>query len=158
MEALESASLEKIIREHPFFAGLQEEFRKLVCGCAKNVVIPTGQYLFHEGDSADQFYLLRHGRAAIQITSPGRGAVTFQTLGEGEIVGLSWLIPPHRWAYDAKAAEPIRAISIDAACLRRKCEDDHDLGFELMKRFMAVLVQRLQATRMQILDVYGSHG
>ncbi len=149
-------SLETIIRDHPFFAGLEEEFCKLVCGCAKNVVFQAGDYLFHEGDPADRFYLLRHGRVAIQVTSPGRGAMTFQTLGEGEIAGLSWLIPPYRWAYDAKALDLTRAVAMDAACLRQKCEADHDLGYEMMKRFMPVLIQRLQATRMQILDVYGS--
>jgi CRP-like cAMP-binding protein len=149
--------LERIVREHPFFAGIGEEFGKLVCGCAKNVRFEAGQYLFREGEPADEFYLLRQGRAALELTAPGRGAVTFQTLGAGEIVGVSWLIPPYRWSYDAKALELVRAIAINAACLRAKCEADHDLGYEMMKRFMPVLVQRLQATRLQILDVYGSH-
>ena len=149
--------IERIVREHPFFRGLDEEFGKLICGCAKNVRFEAGQHLFHEGEAADQFYLLRHGRVALQITSPGRGAVTIQTLGVGEIVGVSWLIPPYRWTSDAKALELVRAIAMDAACLRQKCEVDHDLGYEMMKRFMPVLIQRLEATRMQILDVYGAH-
>jgi CRP/FNR family transcriptional regulator, cyclic AMP receptor protein len=149
--------LDRIIREHKFFAGLDEGFCKLLCGCAKNVRFEAGQYLFHEGEPAHQFYLLRHGRVALQLTAPGRGAVTFQTLGANEIVGISWLIPPYRWTYDAKALELTRAIAMDAACLRNKCEDDHDLGYEMMKRFMPVLIERLQATRLQILDVYGAH-
>jgi CRP-like cAMP-binding protein len=149
--------LERIIKEHPFFAGLDEEFCALVCGCAKNVRFEAGQYLFHEGEAADEFYLLRRGRVALQLTAPGRGAVTFQTLGPGEIVGVSWLIPPYRWTYDAKALELTRAIAMDGSCLRQKCETDHDLGYEMMKRFMPVLIERLQATRLQILDVYGAH-
>lgn len=148
--------LERIVKEHPFFAGVEGAFCTLVCGCAKNVRFEAGQYLFHEGDPAEWFYLLRHGRVALQLTAPGRGAVTFQTLGEGEIVGVSWLIPPYRWSYDAKAIELTRAIAIDATCLRQKCEADHDLGYEMMKRFMPILIQRLQATRLQILDVYGT--
>jgi CRP/FNR family transcriptional regulator, cyclic AMP receptor protein len=148
--------LERIVREHPFFAGLQDTFLSLVCACAKNVRFEAGQYLFHEGEPADWFYLLRHGRVALQVTAPGRGAVTFQTMAEGEIVGLSWLIPPYRWTYDAKAIDLTRAIAMDASCLREKCEADHDLGYEMMKRFMPVLIQRLQATRLQILDVYGT--
>jgi CRP-like cAMP-binding protein len=144
------------VKEHPFFAGMQSAFCELVCGCAKNVRFEAAQYLFHEGEPADWFYLLRHGQAALQVTAPGRGAVTFQTMAEGEIVGLSWLIPPYRWTYDAKAIEPIRAIAMNASCLRQKCEADHDLGYEMMKRFMPVLIQRLQATRLQILDVYGA--
>jgi len=148
--------LERIIMEHPFFAGLQEGFCQLVCGCAENARFEAGQYLFREGEAASKFYLLRHGRVALEIAAPGRGAVTFQTLDAGEIVGVSWLIPPYRWSYDAKALELTRAIAMDAVCLRGKCEEDHDLGYELMKRFVPVLVERLQGTRMQILDVYGS--
>jgi CRP/FNR family transcriptional regulator, cyclic AMP receptor protein len=148
--------LDRIVREHPFFAGLQDAFLSLVCACAKNVRFEAGQYLFHEGEPADWFYLLRHGRVALQVTAPGRGAVTFQTMMEGEVVGLSWLIPPYRWTYDAKAIELTRVIAMDASCLRQKCETDHDLGYEMMKRFMPVLIQRLQATRLQILDVYGT--
>ena len=154
---MQTEGLERIVREHPFFAGLEEGFCTLICACAKNVLFEAGQYLFREGEAANQFYLLRAGRVALEVTAPGRGPVTFQTLGEGEIVGVSWLIPPYHWSFDAKALELTRAIAMDAACLRQKCEADHDLGYEMMKRFMPVLIQRLQATRMQILDVYGSH-
>lgn len=154
---MEIEGLDRIVGEHPFFAGLEEGFRKLVCGCAKNVRFEAGQYLFHEGNPADQFYLLRHGRVALQTMAPGRGAVSFLTIGVGEIVGVAWLIPPYRWTYDAKALELTRAIAMDAACLRGKCEADHDLGYDMMKRFMPVLIQRLQATRLQMLDVYGTH-
>jgi CRP-like cAMP-binding protein len=149
--------MEEIVREHPFFAGLLEPFGKLVSGCAKNVHFRAGEHLFHEGDAADQFYLVREGHVALEVKAPGRGAIAFQTLGEGEIVGVSWLIPPYRWSYDARAVESTHAIAMDAACLRDKCEADHDLGYEMMKRFMSILLQRLQATQMQILDVYGDH-
>ena len=149
--------LGRIIREHRFFAGMQDPFLELVCGCAKNVRFTAGQYLFHEGEPADWFYLIRQGRVALQLSAPGRGAVTFQTVAEGELAGVSWLIPPYRWTYDVRAVEDTRAIAINAACLREKCEADHDLGYEMMKRFMPVLIERLQATRLQILDVYGTH-
>jgi CRP/FNR family transcriptional regulator, cyclic AMP receptor protein len=148
--------LEKFVREHPFFAGMAPEHCDLIAGCAKNVRFDPGQYLFHEGEAADEFFLLRHGRVALEITVPGRGSLNFLTLQAGEIVGVSWLIPPYRWAFDAKALELVRALAIDGKCLRRKSEENHDLGYELMKRFMAMLAQRLQATRLQILDVYGS--
>ena len=150
--------LERIVREQRFFAGLDEPFLQLVVGCARNVRFEEGQYLFREAAPADQFFLIRHGRVALELSAPGRGTVTFQTVGEGEILGVSWLIPPYRWTYDARAIELTRAIGIDAACLRGKCEADHDLGYEMIKRFMPVLIQRLQATRLQILDVYGRHG
>ncbi len=148
--------LERIVKEHPFFAGMKDEYTNLIAGCAKNVRFEAGQFVFHEGEPADQFYLLRSGRVALQISAPER-VLTIQTVGESEIVGASWLVPPYRWGMDAKALELTRAISMDAACLRGKCEDDHSLGYELMKRFMPILIQRLQASRLQILDVYGAH-
>jgi CRP-like cAMP-binding protein len=148
--------LERIVREHPFFAGLKEEYTNLVAGCAKNVRFEAGQHLFREGDTADQFYLLRSGRVALQLAAPEK-ALTIMTVGESEIVGASWLVPPYRWGMDAKALELTRAISMDAACLRGKCEEDHALGYELMKRFLPIIIQRLHATRLQILDVYGVH-
>lgn len=155
---MESRGLDRIIREHPFFAGLDESFIQLVCGCAKNVRFEAGEYLFHEGAAASELFLVRHGRVSLEVAAPGRGALTIQTLSEGEIVGLSALIPPYRWTSDARALDLVRAVSMDATCLRNKCEADHDLGYEVMKRFVPVLVGRLQATRLQTLDLYGSGG
>jgi len=147
--------LERIVREHPFFAGLDEAFVELVVGCAKNVRFEPGAYLCREGSPADQLYLIREGRVVLEIAAPGRGAIVFQTVGAGEIVGISWLFPPYRWNYDVRAVERVRAISMDATCLRDKCEADHTLGYDVMKRLVPILMQRLQATRLQILDVYG---
>jgi CRP-like cAMP-binding protein len=101
--------------------------------------------------------LIRHGKVALEITTPGRPPIIFATLREGDIVGASWLAPPYLWMFDARAMELTRAIGIDAACLRRKCEADHHLGYEMMKRFLPVFVKRLHDTRLQILDVYGRY-
>ena len=147
--------LERIVAEHRLFEGLGHEFIALAAGCAKNVRFDPDQYLFHADDAADWIYLIRHGRVALEMAAPGRGAMQLETLGEGEIAGLTWLLPPYRWGYDARAIELTRAIALDAKCLRDKCEADHDLGYALMKRFLPVLVQRLQAMRLQMLDVYG---
>jgi CRP/FNR family transcriptional regulator, cyclic AMP receptor protein len=150
-------NLERILAEHPFFAGLDESFIKLACGCARNVRIEAGQFVFHEGEAADHFYLIREGGVALQVSAPGRGASTFLTLGRGEVFGVNWLLPPYRWVYDAKALEVTRAIAMDATCLRSKCEADHDLGYDIMKRLMPILIDRLHTTRLQFLDLYGSH-
>jgi CRP-like cAMP-binding protein len=127
----------------------------LVAGCARNHRFDAGAYLFREGEAANEFFLIRHGRVALEIVAPGQAPIVFATLGEGEIVGASWLVPPYRWTFDARAVELVRAIGIDAACLRTKCEADHHLGYEMMKRFLPVFVKRLHATQLQILDVYG---
>lgn len=149
--------LERILREHPFFADFAPEHGRVVAGCGRNHRFNAGQYLFREGEAADEFFLIRHGKVALEIASPGRAPVVFATLGAGEIVGASWLVPPYRWTFDARAVELTRAIGIDAACLRGKCEADHDLGYDMMKRFLPILVKRLHVTRLQVLDIYGKH-
>ena len=143
--------LERIVREHSFFAGMRPEYTDLITGCAKNVRFEPGEYLFREGETADQLYLLRAGSVALEVDTDD-GPVTLQTVGESEIVGASWLVPPYRRGLSARAMELTRAIALDAACLRGKCEEDHDLGYEMMKRFMPILIQRLRAARLQILD------
>jgi CRP/FNR family cyclic AMP-dependent transcriptional regulator len=147
--------MEKIVREHRFFADLDDDTVKLLAGCARNVVFKAGEYLFHTGDPANEFYLIRHGRVALDVVAPGRSAMSFQTVEKGEIVGVSWLLPPYKWIHDARAVDLVRAIGMDARCLRDKCDADHDVGYEMMLRFVPLLVSRLQATRMQLLDVYG---
>jgi CRP/FNR family transcriptional regulator, cyclic AMP receptor protein len=148
--------LERILGEHRLFSGLGQPFLELAAGCAKNVRFNADEYLFHAEEPADWIYLVRHGRVALEMVTPAHGPVRFETLGPGEVVGLTWLLPPYRWGYDARAVELTRAIALDGRCLRDKCEADHHLGYEILERFLPVLVQRLQATRLQMLDVYGA--
>ena len=147
-------SLDSILGELPFFAGLDDEHARLVAGCARNCRFEAGQYLFHEGDPANEFFLIREGKVALDVVAPGQEPIVFSTLGEGEVVGASWLVPPYRWMFDARATSPTHALGIDAACLRHKCEEDHDFGYMMMKRFLPVFVKRLHATRLQMFDVY----
>ena len=148
-------TLDTLIGESPVFADLDRPWLELISGCGKNVTFEAGQRLFREGDAADTFFLVRHGVVALDTFSPHRGVLTLDTVGPGEIAGWSWLLPPHRWHFTGRAVEDVRATEFDGACLRGKCDADPALGYELMKRFSAVLVDRLQATRFQLLDVYG---
>lgn len=150
-------TLEPILAAHPFFQNLDPRHLRLIVSCASNVRFEAGQFIFREGEAANHFYLLRHGTVQLEIFVPERGPLVIQTLGEGEVLGWSWLFPPYRWHFDARAVTLVRAIALDGQCLRTKCEEDHDLGYELVKRFAHVIMQRLQATRLQLLDVYGVH-
>ena len=150
-------TLEPILAQHPFLKGLEPRHLQVLVGCAANVRFDAGQFIFREGEAAKHFYIIRHGKIALEIFVPGRGPVAIQTLGEGEVLGWSWLFPPYQWHFDARALELTRAIALDGECLRGKCEGDHDLGYTLVKRFAYVIMQRLQATRLQLLDVYGEH-
>jgi CRP-like cAMP-binding protein len=150
-------TLEPVLAEHPFLQGIEEKHLQLLVGCASNARFDPGQFLFREGEEANQFFIIRHGRVAIEIYTAERGPITVQTLGEGEVLGWSWLIPPYQWHFDARAVELTRALALDGKCLRTKCEDDHHLGYELLKRFTHIIEQRMQATILQLLDVYGTH-
>ncbi len=148
-------TLEPLIAEHPFFRGLLPEDVQLLTGCASNVVFKAGDTICREGDPANQFFVVRQGKVALEVHSPERGAVVLQTIGAGEILGWSWLIPPYQWRFDACALELTRAIALDGECLRTKCEANPRLGYELLKRVATVFAERLLATRLQLLDVYG---
>ena len=147
-------TLEPILAKHPFLKGLKPEHLKILVGCASNVRFNAGQFLAHEGEEANEFYMIREGKVAVQIQGAERGPIIVQTIGEGEVLGWSWLIPPYHWRFDVKALELTRAIALDGKCLRTKSEEDHDLGYELLRRFAGIIVERLEAARLQLLDVY----
>jgi CRP-like cAMP-binding protein len=153
---METQSLEKIVAEHPFFADLESAYTNLLAGCASNVRFPAGAYVLREGQEANEFFLVREGQVAIEIAAPHRMPIIVDTVGEGEILGWSWLLPPYLWRFDARAVEPTRAIALDGTCLRAKCESNHDLGYEVLKRFSQIMNRRLDAARIQLLDVYGA--
>ena len=147
-------TLERVLREHPFLNDFPDRHLELVVGCASNVRLEAGQIIFHEGEEANTFYLIRQGKVALQIFSERRGPLTILTLGEGEILGWSWLFPPYRWKFSARTLEPTRVFAIDGQCLRGKAEQDHELGYELLKRFAYVVEDRLEAMRLQLINVY----
>src|SRR5262249_42533097 len=139
----------------PFFRELPPDAVQLFAGCAKNVRFDAGHVIFREGEDADQFYLLREGKVALEVFTP-QGPTPILTIGAGDALGWSWLVPPYKWRFDARAIETTRAFALDGKCLRGKCDTDPRLGYELLKRIAATIADRLQATRLQMLDVYGA--
>jgi CRP/FNR family cyclic AMP-dependent transcriptional regulator len=149
-------TLERIIAEHPFFAGLESYYTGLLTGCAANIRFAPKSYIFKEGEEANEFYLIRSGRVALEIFTPQHNPIVVETLDEGDILGWSWLLPPYLWKFHAHAVQDVRAIALDGKCLRTKCEQNHDLGYEVLKRFAQIMERRLEATRFQLLDVYAA--
>jgi CRP/FNR family cyclic AMP-dependent transcriptional regulator len=148
-------SIEEYLPDHPFFSGLEPDDLALLAGCATNVSIAAGEYLFREGEPANQFFVVRRGRVALQVHGPAAGTMTVDTADAGDVVGWSWLVPPYIWLFDARAVEPTGAVSFDGVCLREKCEQDPRLGYELMKLVSQVMLSRLTAARVRLLDLYG---
>ena len=147
-------NLERILTEHPFLAGMSAKHIKTLVGCASNVSFKENEYIFKEGVAANSFYFIRHGRVQIETHVPQRGPLVIRSREAGEVLGWSWLVPPYKWHFDARAVEITRAIALDGECLRGKCEEDHDLGYEIMKRFNLIIAERLEQTRFQLMDVY----
>jgi CRP/FNR family transcriptional regulator, cyclic AMP receptor protein len=149
-------TIEQLLAEAKAFNGMAEEHLALIAGCAQNKVFEDGQYLMREGDPANSFHVVRLGRVALEIFVPQRGGVTIETVETGDLVGWSWLVPPYKVHLDARAVGTAHVVAFDAACLRGKADEDPVLGYELMRRFIPVIVERLQATRVRMLDVYGN--
>ena len=148
-------NIKELLEEHPFFKDLNQSQLELLAGCGRNIHFKKGEKIFTEGEKADFFYIIREGKVKLSTHAAPRGDIYIATIENGEILGWSWLIPPHKWAFDAVAQEETSAVALDGKCLRGKCEQDHELGYELLKRFSKVLASRLEKTRVQLLDIYG---
>ncbi len=154
----EVQGLQHTLEEHPFFKEMTARARNLVSDCASHKVFHDGDRILREGDPADTFYLIRRGAVAVEVHVPGKEPLVIETLNDGEILGWSWLIAPYRTQFDARAIGLVRVLSIDGRCLRGKCEEDIELGYELYRHFMPVIVSRLSSARLQMLDIYGDPG
>lgn len=118
----------------------------------EHVAIPSRQRLFDEGSQADRFWVIDAGQVTLDAVVPGQGRVIIETLGRGDVIGLSWMLPPYQWRFGAIATQPTQAFVFDAAAVRAACAADPLLGYELSWRFSAVVVRRLQATRARLIE------
>jgi CRP/FNR family cyclic AMP-dependent transcriptional regulator len=145
--------VQPVLVNHPFFADMAPEHIEAVAGCASERTFLPGEFILREGDYAATFYLIRAGAVALEAHVPARGTITIQTLGAGDVLGWSWLFPPYRWHFDARVLSPVIALEFDGACLRQQCDDDPELGYDVMKRVAQTIIARLQATRLQLMDI-----
>jgi CRP/FNR family transcriptional regulator, cyclic AMP receptor protein len=139
---------------HPFLHDLDEPSRKVVASAAREVTFTPGAFLLREGEPAGELFLLHSGRVALELHAPGKPPAIMETLGGGDILGLSWLFPPRRWQLDARAVEPTGALAVDAARLRAEMDRDHDLGHAVARQLLVHLYDRLVRVRLQRLDLY----
>jgi CRP/FNR family cyclic AMP-dependent transcriptional regulator len=145
-------TLEPILRQHSFFKDIPQQYIDFIVGCTSHTVFKVGDTILKEGEPADKFYLIRSGHVAVYIAKPSE--ITIETIHENDILGWSWLIPPYRYRFSAKAVENTRVLALDGKCLREKCEKNPDLGYALLKKIISILTERLDATRVRLLDIY----
>jgi len=147
--------LEQAIADHPFVVGLPEGTVALVARCARRATFESGELLLHEGEEADTLHLIEQGRVAVEIHAPSREPLVIETVDAGHVVGLSWMAPPFRWHFDVRALTPVSTVAVDRDGLRSQLERRPDIGYALLGHLNSVLLERLQATRVRLLDLYG---
>ena len=153
---MSALDFESVVGASPLFQGLTPaQLREALTG-AHEEYFARGRYIFRQGGQADRFFLLRDGRVGLEVGAPGKASATLETLGPGDALGWSWLVPPYSWHFDARAIEQTLAVVLDAGRLRGLIDADAEVGRLLTRRFLNVVVDRLQATRLQLLDMYGS--
>ena len=144
-------TLESIVTSHPFVSTMKREHLDLLCKNASEMSLKSGDIIFRQGDPANRFFLIESGQVALEAHEEGR-TVQVQTLGTNDLLGWSWLFPPFSWNFQARALEPTRLIVLDGAHLLVTCEENHDFGYELMKRVSQIVIHRLQATRQRLVQ------
>lgn len=147
-------TVEQLLAEHPFVSGLEPAHVKLLAQGAAEARYDENEFIFHEHEDATGFYLIVEGSVALKIHVPHLGPLPIQTITAGQALGWSWLLPPYKWHFDARAFSPVTALLLKADYLRRLFERNPELGYRVLLRVTAVLAERLQATRLQLLDVY----
>jgi len=143
------------LADHRFFTGIDPDLLRRWSPLAAERSYDAGDLLIREGGPADRFVLIFEGKVALEIVAPDRPRVTIQTLGSGEVLGWSWLLPPHRWRLDARAVKRTRTLELPASELRDALESRPDEGYRFLLRLLPVVAQRLEYTRLQLMDLHG---
>jgi CRP/FNR family cyclic AMP-dependent transcriptional regulator len=141
-----------VLAAQPFLRGMPSAQLAELAGLCEHVTLPARQRLFEEDSRADRFWIIDAGQVTLDASVPGQGRVIVDTLGRSDVIGLSWLLPPHQWRFGAITTQPTQAFEFDAPAVRAACNADPVLGYELSRRFSAVVVRRLQATRARLID------
>ena len=148
----EPQNLRNLIADHPFFKELRWDHILALADCAMKTEFRAGELIFREGDPANRFFLILKGKVALEARVKGAEAVLVESIGAGDVLGWSWLVEPYVWHFNARVVEPTEAIFFDGTWMRELYEEDGSLGYEMMRRVAAVMLQRLQAARRRMLE------
>ena len=141
-----------LVAQQPFFKGLSTRHLQVLADSAMQIEFKSGEWILSQGDLANRFYLILAGKVVLESELKERGLMPIRTLGAGDDLGWAWLFPPYYMSFSARAIEPVRAIFFYGTRLRQQCEDDHELGYELLKRIAEVVIINLQATQQRLME------
>jgi CRP/FNR family transcriptional regulator, cyclic AMP receptor protein len=144
-----------LLEEHPFFAGLDSRLSRKAGPLAQERRFDTGEMLVRDGDPAQWFYLVFQGKVALEVATAEKPHLTIQTVGPGEVLGWSWLVPPYQWHFDARALKPTRVLAIDGPRFRQVLGEHPEQGYQFLVRLLPIIAQRLENTQIQLLDIHG---
>lgn len=153
LENIGRETLESMVRQHPFWRGLTQFHLAQIVACASVVQFEPDEHILIEGHPAENFYLIQDGEVILKtFLSPSKGFAEIQRLTKGDILGWSWLVPPHHWHFSAFANGPTITLRLEGKRLRHLCEADHEFGYEIQKRLLLLIGQRLRRTRQQLAE------
>lgn len=150
--------IEESLIGYELFRDLESEHLSLLASGAESLTFAADEHLLMADQPADAFYAIRSGRVAIEIDGGNRGPLIIETIGGGDVVGISWLLPPYRWTFSARAMDDVEAVGLDANALRRLCDEHPVFGYAVYKRFAGLIHRRLVASRIRLTDLYGLDG
>ena len=143
--------------EHNLGRGMEPEHIERILDCAiGEETFAEDEVIFRAGSQAWRVYLITEGEVALEVHSPARPHRILQTVAGGETLGWSWLFEPYRWIFDARAMTATTSLVLDGSKLRACVEAEPELGFLVVRRIASLVVDRLHATRLQLLDLYAS--
>ena len=154
MSSRTTEDFREAVRRHPFLEGLDPAFLDEMVRLGVERRFRVDEHLAREGAPANVLYILLEGKVALEVGAADHPALTVQTVGAGEVLGWSWLVAPHRWRFDARAVKPVHAVEIAGGALRRLLSEHPDWGYQFLLRFLPVLAERLENTRIQLLDIH----
>jgi CRP/FNR family cyclic AMP-dependent transcriptional regulator len=155
---MSNLSTTEYLSTHEFFSEFSDDILEFLCDCSSKHEIKKGQILFRQGENADKFYVVLNGRISVQIPAIMGPTLEIQTLGKDHVLGWSWLISPYKWNFQTKAEEDSELLEFDGTAILARCEQEPKFGYELLKKFAALMSERLNAARHKMMDEWNPAG
>ncbi len=155
---MDTQAIVEVLEGNPFFSGLNRDIQQFLAANATERKFETGDVAFAFGQSADTFYLVLDGKIAVQVAALEGPPLELQKLGQGEVLGWSWLIKPYRWNFQARAQQPSRVLEFDGLAIRSQCDKDPAFGYAVLSRFSALMSERLDSARRRMMEAWRPAG